>query len=384
MYLTDFEAYLFWAIPSVLGVVLNCLVLVNIAGCPSLRNKYYQLWSALLAGANLLSSGSWLIGPKYSYPQTLCAVQEYIFMVASMWQAVISLFICYIAMASVVWRDQPSPRKMAGILLALLLLALLLVGGCVLNQTAGLFCSNDLDDFYSNGKWSYSFVVYVSLFIFPIMLAVTAECFLCLLTIRRLMRGIAMSASGQDRPVESNYRKQMLLFSRRLLSYPLIYIFSWTLNIVSIVHSMITRRYNIALGFFAGLMMASCSIIMGLNYFYFQHTFAPFFVPLMKRLGKRHVSTHSVSTSRSRTSGAELSSALAGGSSSSGLSQATSPSECSFSSSSSSPSPSRAALTATDLLALHASSTGLRRDEVYVQFEDDDDGDGDSDRFSVQ
>ena len=226
-------------------------------------------------------------------------------MIASLWQAVISLFICFVAMASVVWRVSPSSRRMVVILVSSMMVCVFLVMGCVSHQTAGLFCSNDIDDLYSNGKWSQSFVVYVSLFIFPVMVSVVLQCVLCLVTYRRIKLGFVTNTTDQ---AESNYNRQMLLFSKRLLAYPIIFIFSWSMNITSITHSVITRNFNVRLGFIAGLLMASCSVLVGLNYFYFQQTYAPFLAPLMRCLKSEQVTTCQATSRNNKESTAEMSS----------------------------------------------------------------------------
>lgn len=366
------KAYLYLIVPSVVGFVLNTLVMANILFCPSLRNKFYQQLCGLLAVANLLSSGSWLMGSKFANPQLLCATQEYIFMVGSLWQAVITLFVCFVAMVSVVWRAHPSFRTMMGIQVALLMLAALLVTGCMLNQTAGLFCSNDVDDLYNDGKWNRSLKVFVFMFICPILLAVVTECILGLVTFRRLMGGIttpSSSSSGSNSAMETNYRKQMLLFSQRLLAYPLIFILCWSPNIASIIYSISTGTYNVLFGFVAALMMVSCNILMGLNYFYFQQTYASCFVPVMRFLGKRLI-THNITSSSHKNKSnlqnsirsAELSN-FSSARRSSGLSVST-------------------------LQSTVTSAADAKPGEVYLKFTDDDDvsalgADDRTDRFSV-
>ena len=290
--LTDFVIYMASAVPSLVGFILNALVLANICCSKTLRGKYYQQWSAGLAVANLLAAGSWLMGPKYSNPQRLCAVQEYMFMVGSLWQAVISLFICYAAMAAVVWRDQPSYRRMMCSLGFLLMFSLMLVGVCVYYRTAGLFCSNGVDDLYANGKLSDTFIVFFFLFVFPILVVIITEFFIFLITSRRLLLGFPTSESD---PVEVNYRKQMELFSQRLLAYPVIFICTWIVNVGSIVHSIVEEGFNRTLGMIAGVLMSSCTILMGINYLYYQKTFAPFLIPMMKLMGKE-VNTQSSNT----------------------------------------------------------------------------------------
>lgn len=310
--LTPFEAYLFWAVPSLMGFFLNVLVIANIVYSPPLRKKYYQQWSALLAACNVLSATAWLLGPKYSShitPRILCVLQEYIFLLASMCLAMVSLFICFVAMSSVVWRSLPTSRRMLAMLGSMLLLAVLLVLGCVVNRTASLFCNGGIDDFYSNGEWSRSFVAYMLLFITPLVVIISLEFVVCVVTLRRLSLGLVPSLGSQRS--ENTYNQQMGVFSTRLLAYPMIFIFCWSLNIASLVHSVATRSFDVIMGFMSGMLMSSCTVLMGLNYFYFQHTYARFLVPLLRRLKRGVVVT--AEDCREKSSMAEMvSSSFAG------------------------------------------------------------------------
>lgn len=313
--LTNFEAYLCWAIPSLVGFVLNSVVLANILYSPSLRNKYYQQWCGLLALCNILGASAWLMGPKYSqniFPRILCVIQEYMFLLASLWQAVISLFICYVALCAVVWRAAPSSTRLFIILGSSMFACIILIAGCVYFKTAGLFCSNDVGDLYSNGKWTQEFLMYVSLFIVPIMFTVLLEFVLFVITYRRIKLGLATNSKSE---AENNYKTQMLLFTKRMLAYPGIFIFAWSVNIVSIVHSIATRSFNVALGFAGGLFIASYTVLVGLNYFYFQQTYAPFLVHLMRRLKGDHVRAdggQATESSKGRNAGVQVSSVIVG------------------------------------------------------------------------
>ena len=368
--LTDFVIYMASAVPSLVGFILNAFVLANICCSKTLRGKYYQQWSAGLAVANLLAAGSWLMGPKYSNPQRLCAVQEYMFLVGSLCQAVISLFICYVAMAAVVWRDQPSYRRMMCSLGFLLLVSLGLVGGCVYYRTAGLFCSNGIDDFYANGKLSETFLAYFFLFVFPILVIIVTEFFIFLITSRRLLLGFPVADTD---PVEVNYRKQMEVFSQRLLAYPVIFICTWIPKMASIIHSIVVEQFSTILGLFAGMSMATCTIFMGLNYFYFQRTYAPFLIPIMKYFG-REVHTHSVSTATPSPNVNQLNNALLINSSGD-FTMKSSSYTGGYSESTAAGMSSRTSVTQGN------SESNQQHEDFYVKFTDDDDND--AERFSV-
>ena len=126
---------------------------------------------------------------------------------------------------------------MMTVLTSMLLFSVVLVGICAWNHTAGLFCADDLDDVYANGRMSRKFLVYVLVFMVPIIAIIIGEVVLCIVTFHRI--SIGMAARPPDDPVEYNYRKQMLLFSQRLVAYPCIFVLCWTLNVISIIHSII-------------------------------------------------------------------------------------------------------------------------------------------------
>lgn len=73
------KLYLAWLIPCTFSFSCSLAILyyVTIAK-PALRSQLFHQLTMMLVFANLIQSGNWFAGVKYSAPYTTCAIMEYL------------------------------------------------------------------------------------------------------------------------------------------------------------------------------------------------------------------------------------------------------------------------------------------------------------------
>jgi hypothetical protein len=72
------KLYLAWLVPSTLSFISSmCVLYYVLIHKPALRAQLFHQLSVMLAVADLIQSGNWFAGVKYSAPYGTCAVMEY-------------------------------------------------------------------------------------------------------------------------------------------------------------------------------------------------------------------------------------------------------------------------------------------------------------------
>jgi len=148
------------------------MVVWKVLSCEKLKRQRYHQYSSMLACWDIVQCGSWLIGPKYDNPYTVCSIQEYMYQVGGMYKSitivVISVSIFYIILTS----KTPAPNIIKrGIALAFAVGTMCLLASMSIH-TAHIFCdieSRESADFIDNSKAVHTQrLAYVFTFVLPI------------------------------------------------------------------------------------------------------------------------------------------------------------------------------------------------------------------------
>lgn len=267
MQLSLSQFYYFWLVPSVASFILSFLMALNIFLIPELRSRIYQQFLVLLAITDLIKTGSWFLGPKYTSSYEICSTQEYVFQCGSLAQALVASMICSVAYSTVNYRQVPSTRRL---LLHCALLSIILVASVALNikyRSSRLFCCHEYSGFYED-HFKTELYVYSFANLFPILATVILNLFTYFAISNRFRKmNVVLNLRESEAPLH------VLVY--RLRAYPIIYSSCYMPLLVMYLFATSTGEFSLELGSVAALCVSSLGSAVSINYFYHQKTLAP-------------------------------------------------------------------------------------------------------------
>ena len=96
--------YICWLVPSIFSFILSVYLAYHILSKPSLRGTKrgrYQTLVLTLCFVDIIKSGCWFLGEKYTNPYGLCYTQEIMMQGGTLYQNYICLLMCILAYATV-------------------------------------------------------------------------------------------------------------------------------------------------------------------------------------------------------------------------------------------------------------------------------------------
>lgn len=270
MSVTD-SLFLMSLIPSVLSIACSSLVLINIVASRELRGRVFQQVVALLAITDIFKCASWVLGNKYENPTDLCYVQEYIFQVGSLAQAIMTTVICGVAHITVHRGRAPKENHIFMVVGGFVVLILFLFACMIRFRTARLFCDFD-EDRFRLGEPNSPLGALILAYLVPIYISVILDLVLATVIHKKLhWARKALEFGGAD-----NGRKSMAhTFASRLLAYPFIIFICTVFNTLFVGILVFTTANRQWMGAPAAIMMSSSGVFICANYFYVQKTKAP-------------------------------------------------------------------------------------------------------------
>lgn len=141
----DVSLYLAWLVPSTFSFLSSCAVIYYILHHKSnLKSQLFHQLTILLATADIIQSGCWFIGVKYSAHYHQCAVQEYLLQFGLALKACISVIICAVAIYVVKTQKTPKHRVVAQLTVLALLVPCTLIIGSLVTHSARLYCNVEI------------------------------------------------------------------------------------------------------------------------------------------------------------------------------------------------------------------------------------------------
>mmetsp|Transcript_11715 Transcript_11715/g.17750 ORF Transcript_11715/g.17750 Transcript_11715/m.17750 type:complete len:323 (+) Transcript_11715:38-1006(+) len=270
--------YLAWLIPSSLSFISSLYILYYIIHQNKLRSQCYHQLILLLAITDLIQSGNWFIGPKYTATYQQCALQEYLLQAGTLYKSFTTLIICSIAMYIVRLNKHPPQKIVLQYTFMILLIPTMALILSILLHSARVFCTVDIKSYNEashDGRvailafWlCFEVLVYLCTFIDIILLFSISKHLkeshsnLCG---RNL--GILSTASGKN---TRDY--QQTLFVNKLRIFPFIVAVLLIPDSVSLMVILLTGRGALTLRLIANACWGSTGWIISIGYFYFQYT----------------------------------------------------------------------------------------------------------------
>lgn len=242
---------------------------LNILLVPSLRSRVYQQLLAALALADLVKSGSWLIGVKYREPYLHCAIQEYLFQAGSLAEALSVVLICAVLIYTVYVRKTPTPQIISTLVALSLSILLICMSLNIYYRTAGIFCGSVYSGISAPSLPSEVYVYLLS-FLLTTFICVSIN-LLSYIWITWFIKRLRLDweSVGQC--------EQINILASRLRVYPLIF----GANYIPLVTSLVLPGIHLSLAIITAVCASSTGALVSLNYFYYQKTVAPFIVSMM-------------------------------------------------------------------------------------------------------
>jgi hypothetical protein len=271
-----FEFYFFWMIPSAISFSLSFAMAMNILMLPELRRRLYQQLLAILAITDMIKSISWLLGPKYSAPFDLCAVQEYLFQFGSLSQALVTILICVVATYTVSYSRAIVDKMVYVGFLVTFSIALISLIIAVYHRTAILFCNSNFDDIYGGTQRKLLFYIISNLI--PKLLCVPINlCFVMAISRKLHLMNIKIMYDNTD--------SQLSVLVKRLQIYPVYFSIGYIPLISILLYHLFTGNFSIPLAAFAAVFNSSIGSIVSINYFYHHSASLPLFQWIRSMVG---------------------------------------------------------------------------------------------------
>mmetsp|Transcript_5590 Transcript_5590/g.8517 ORF Transcript_5590/g.8517 Transcript_5590/m.8517 type:complete len:342 (-) Transcript_5590:185-1210(-) len=274
------ELYLAWLIPSSVSFLCSVFLLYYIlVRHKKLRNQLFHQLTVFLAAADLIQSGNWFIGAKYTAPYSQCAVQEYMLQAGTLFKAFTTIIIC--GLATYIVSQQKHPNQIAVLQYGaiVLLIPCLAVVLSISLHSAKLFCNVHIDK-YSDASRDERISILAFWLCFEVLVYICAlvdVTFLC--TIDRRLKAIHSSLTSTSRAISvddgsslhTKRQLQLIQFVNRLRFYPLVFVVCWVPDSISLLVILLTGRHALTLRLIANAAGGSTGWAIALSYFYFQY-----------------------------------------------------------------------------------------------------------------
>mmetsp|Transcript_34864 Transcript_34864/g.65012 ORF Transcript_34864/g.65012 Transcript_34864/m.65012 type:complete len:386 (-) Transcript_34864:303-1460(-) len=292
----DVSLYLAWLIPSSFSFLASCYVIYYIVvKNPKLRTQVFHQLTILLAIADLIQSGNWFIGVKYTAHYHQCAAQEYLLQLGLVLKATICVVISTVAMYVV--RTHKNPQH--HIVIKLTALALLVPFGLIICSlyfhSARLYCNTEIPHYNDSSPttqrsilsyWTTAVYIYLCCGV-NILLLSTIEFKLRL--IRSTLASSAVSSHSNSRtdstastsnnksmtslPSQTapSVNTKMMRLVSRLRIYPLIFVVMWMPEVVTLLIILTTGTDQLTLRHVANACGGLIGLATAASYFHYQN-----------------------------------------------------------------------------------------------------------------
>jgi hypothetical protein len=296
----DVSLYLAWLIPSIFSFLSSCAIIYYIIFYkPNLKTQLFHQLTILLAVADIIQSGNWFIGVKYSAHYHQCATQEYLLQLGLVLKASISVVISTVAIYVVKTHKNPRHLVVMRLTTLALMLPCALIAASLYAHSARLYCNVEIPHYRDSSPTTQrSIVAYWVVTIFIYLCAALNVCLLSsmelqLRALRLSLRGssvttpcrpssfsssssssLSSSLSSSSQPLPSrtapSINHKMMTLITRLRIYPLIFVVFWVPEVVALLTILLTGTDQLALRHLANCSGGCIGLATAASYFYYQ------------------------------------------------------------------------------------------------------------------
>lgn len=233
----DVSLYLAWLIPSTFSFLSSCAIIYYILfHKANLKSQLFHQLTILLAIADIIQSGNWFIGVKYSAHYHQCAVQEYLLQFGLVLKACISVIISSVAIYVVQTHKNPRQKVVMQLSGLALVVPCTLIIGSLATHSARLYCNVEIPQYSeSSATTQRAIMAYWVVTVFIYFCAALNACLLSSmeLKLRVLRLSVQHCTTHQTttttRPSQTAPRinNKMMTLITRLRIYPLIFVVFW-------------------------------------------------------------------------------------------------------------------------------------------------------------
>lgn len=253
--------YICWLVPSTLSFVLSLYLANYILSKRKSSKKKLQKFQALVLAlclADIVKSGCWFLGEKYTNPYDLCYTQEIMMQTGTLYQNYTCLLICILAYAAVSSVDSKFYKdllKSKGNFRCIAACVLFIPTVCVISsaclQSPKLWCNIDMPVYHTAPKdVQIAIVAYNVCFFVPHFLAIFVEIGFCIAIKRkytvveiRIRESVSISMDEVKRSTSTSSETAVdhlshLALAQKLLVYPIVFIIGWIPDWVTLIVSL--------------------------------------------------------------------------------------------------------------------------------------------------
>jgi hypothetical protein len=253
---TGFQLYLAFLFPAIVSFLSSAAVILTYYILPELRKGSVYKHVICLHVADMIQTGSWFIGPKFSSAggdRSVCAVQEYLFQYGSISKAFWASAICVLTYQSLLNMKLATGDKFIKKCVMCFGLTAILVAISAYYSTKTLFCGGH---FHSQLRYDRE-TVYLIVVVGSLYLSILLNCVVTFLIYLKIRNMYSTSPDG----AEDISRSRLLSLCKVLIFYPVISSIAWAPE----VSYLFLRIFE--LGLFTGVSINSTGFLFALIFF---------------------------------------------------------------------------------------------------------------------
>jgi len=233
---------------------------------------FYQQICVCLAIADIISTSSWFIGPKYTASFFVCSVQEYMFQAGHLIKAFLTVTICAVSLYMIHFMRSPLPKIQLVLVGCPMVIPVVSLVVSIMYRTSELYCGNSgSDNIFDHQKYE-PLTAYLCAVMLPIQICVAVDYVMYVLVHRRAqeLEGPSVAPTADSTP-ES--RSQLYSTVQKLKFYPLVFAICWLPREIAILIEMNGGRQHNFLWALSAIFLSSSGTAIAANYFTHQRVY---------------------------------------------------------------------------------------------------------------